>query len=108
MGDDCRLIDCAKFCNKFITASVPTLDSLRKAHPEEGKTTCRFVYSVDNHASKLYCQVEKQSNIHEDTRLLHNFFFYFNLISPANSQIYSSKGTKNAQILQNNCQFLKG
>ena len=44
---DCYLIDCPEFCNKFITASVPTLDSLRKAHPEEGKTTCRFVYSVD-------------------------------------------------------------
>ena len=46
MGDDCRLIDCAKFCNKFIIAYAPTLDSLGETHLREGKTTCRFYYDV--------------------------------------------------------------
>ena len=46
MGDDCRLIDCAKFCNKFIIAYAPTLDSLTKTHLGEIKATCRFYYNV--------------------------------------------------------------
>ena len=41
------MIDCPEFCNKFIIAYVPTLESLRKTHPEEGKTTCRFVDNAD-------------------------------------------------------------
>lgn len=41
------LFPCPKFCNKFVTVHALTLDLLRKAHPGEGKTTCRFDCNVD-------------------------------------------------------------
>ena len=47
MTEVCYLIDYPEFYKKFIIAYAPTLDSRRKTHPEEGKTTYRFVYNAD-------------------------------------------------------------